>query len=172
MAQVISSITVEDFFLVILRTFIVFIFLFIMLRLRGKKSLAQLTFFDLAIVIALGSAVGDAMIYREAEAQLMKSLIAIGFVVIMVIAIDKLITKNTRIGRLLEGKETILIKDGKINYHNLAAENLSKDELISKLHERNMRQISEVKLAILEPTGGFSIVRKGRVSKEKVKVGK
>ncbi|MEJ2568666.1 MAG: DUF421 domain-containing protein, partial [candidate division WOR-3 bacterium] len=62
---------------VVVRTTIIFFVAFIVIRIRGTKQLAQLTLFDILIVIALGSAVGDVMIYPEGIVSLLRSTVAI-----------------------------------------------------------------------------------------------
>ena len=47
------------------RSFIMFILVLILLRLTGKRSIKQLSIFEIVMIIALGSAAGDPMIYKE-----------------------------------------------------------------------------------------------------------
>ena len=142
---------------VLARTFIIFLFSFIMLRLLGKKQLSNLTFIDLLIIIALGSAVGDVMIYSEDVSHLMNSVIAIGFITIMVITISKIIAKHVSLGRLIEGRSTVIVKNGKIIDNALISENMNEEELKEELRERGVNNISKLEEVTLEPNGGLSI---------------
>ncbi len=145
---------------VLIRTLIIFTFAFIMLRLLGKRQLSQLTFVDLLIIIALGSAVGDVMIYTENVVKLINSIIAVGFTAMMVMVLNKIILKHPNIGRLIEGRSTILIKKGKILHDALAKESMNEEELWSELRGRGIRRLSDLDKVVLEPTGKLSIWRK------------
>ncbi len=50
---------------VIVRTVIMFFAALVLIRWMGKKGFGELTMFELLIVVGLGSAIGDPMIYRE-----------------------------------------------------------------------------------------------------------
>jgi len=55
-----------SFLLIIaIRTFLMFLLVLILLRLTGKRSIKQLSIFEIVMIIALGSAAGDPMIYKE-----------------------------------------------------------------------------------------------------------
>jgi|GEM_PF-2265577 len=157
-----SLIAFSSLFTLLMRTFIIFMFAFIMFRLLGKRQLSQLTFIDLLIIIALGSAVGDVMIYSEDIAHLINSVITVGFITILVMIIDRIIAKNISVGRFIEGRSTILVKHGKIINENLDKENMNKDELLEELHEKNIYKISDIEEVVLEPNGGLSIKHKKR----------
>lgn len=80
----IKLISFENVLEVVIRTTIIFFVAFIIIRIRGKKQLAQLTLFDILIVIALGSAVGDVMIYSEEVVSLLRSITAICTLAILI----------------------------------------------------------------------------------------
>lgn len=79
-----NFISFDEVIVVLIRTLAIFFFAFLALRLLGRKQLAHLTVIDLLLVIALGSAVGDVMIYDETITQMLSSMIAIGAVAIFV----------------------------------------------------------------------------------------
>src|SRR6188472_4381489 len=98
------------------RTTFMFLFLVILLKFLSKRGVKQLSVFELAILIALGSATGDPMFYSQVP-------IFYGLVVIIiVIALYKLITwltaKSERLEALLEGEPVCLLENGRINYPN------------------------------------------------------
>ncbi len=164
--QFAKLVSFSNILIILVRTLIIFIFSFIMLRLLGKRQLSQLTFIDLLIIIALGSAVGDVMIYKDDIAPMISSVIAVGFIALLVRGINMIIAKHASLGRLIEGRSTTLIRHGKIDEYALRKENLNMEELMSELRGHNIRRVREVEEAILEPTGNLS-VRRRRVKKNK-----
>jgi len=146
---------------VVIRTAIIFIAAFIVIRIRGKKQLAQLTLFDILIVIALGSAVGDVMIYPEEVVSLLRSLVAICTLAVLIHIFEYLACRAPKkITRIIYGDSTIIIKNGKLIKRNFAKINLTEDQLRAKLREKNIQYYSEAKIVRLEPDGGLSVQRK------------
>ena len=144
----------------ILRVAIIYLFALLMLRFAGKRRLMRLSAFDLLIVIALGSAVGDVMIYPEHIASLGDSMIAIFVVVVLQVLITKAMERSKLVDYIVRGRGTILIRNGKLNEGNMNGEDLTKDELMEMLEEKGVARISEVKEAILEPSGDLAVIRK------------
>jgi uncharacterized membrane protein YcaP (DUF421 family) len=146
---------------VIVRTTIIFLVAFIVIRIRGKKQLAQLTLFDILIVIALGSAVGDVMIYSEEVVSLLRSIIAICTLVILIQVFEYLTCRAPeKISKIIYGDSTIIIKNGKLIKKNFEKINLTEDQLRAKLREKNIQYYSEAKIVRLEPDGELSVQRK------------
>jgi len=146
---------------VIVRTTIIFLVAFIVIRIRGRKQLAQLTLFDILIVIALGSAVGDVMIYSEEVVSLLRSIIAIGTLAILIHLVEFVACRAPKkITRIIYGDSTIIIKDGKLIKKNFEKTNLTEDQLRAKLREKNIQYYSEAKIVRLEPDGELSVKRK------------
>ena len=146
---------------VVVRTTIIFFVAFIVIRIRGTKQLAQLTLFDILIVIALGSAVGDVMIYPEEIVSLLRSAVAISTLAVLVHLFEFLACRAPRkITRIIYGDSTIIIKNGKLIKRNFEKTNLTEDQLKAKLREKNIQYYSEAKIVRLEPDGQLSIQRK------------
>jgi uncharacterized membrane protein YcaP (DUF421 family) len=158
MIKIISS---REILEVVIRTTIIFLVAFIVIRIRGKKQLAQLTLFDILIVIALGSAVGDVMIYSEEVVSLLRSIVAICTLAILIHVFEYLTCRAPKkITRIIYGDSTIIIKDGKLVKKNFIKTNLTEDQLRAKLREKNIQYYSEAKIVRLEPDGELSVQRK------------
>jgi len=97
-------IDLTSMYLVMIRTIIVFLFTFLMMRLRGKKQLAQLNVFDIIIIIALGSAVGDVMIYPDSIIPLANALVAIATIIVLVLILENLLAIAPT--KVQQGKQT------------------------------------------------------------------
>lgn len=146
---------------VIIRTFIVFFFTYILMRIRGKKQLMTLSIFDIIIIVSLGSALGDAMIYSEDVIPLYKSLTAITTAILLVWVIENITAKlPPKLFRLIEGEEDVLIRDGVVYEKILDKVNINKEELKSKLREKDVDDFKDVKLAILERDGSLTVKKK------------
>ncbi|MDR7130705.1 uncharacterized membrane protein YcaP (DUF421 family) [Algoriphagus sp. 4150] len=140
---------------VVLRTTIMFFVVLLILRLSGKRGIKQLSVFELAIIISLGSAAGDPMFYEDV------ALLPAILVFVIVISLYKLITylagRFEKIERFVEGKPVKLIESGKIILASIHEESLAYDELFSQLRQQRVSHLGQVKSAYLETSGDLSV---------------
>lgn len=150
----------------LLRIALMYFFALAVLRFAGKRRLAHLSPMDLIIIIALGSAVGDVLIYPQDIVGIGNAMVAVAAVVGLQIAMSKLVEKNTRIAYIIEGEPTLLIHNGRILRQNLDDEDISEDDLKEMLRERGVASARRVKAAYLERSGDLGILLKsGRARK-------
>jgi uncharacterized membrane protein YcaP (DUF421 family) len=142
---------------IIIRTVVIFFFTFFMLRLLGKKRLSQFGIIDLLLIISLGSAVGDVMIYSENTTSMIASLIAIATVGIFIKVYDELVDRFPHIQNFFEGRPVIIVRNGITNKTVLHKENITEEQLLSSLREKGFHKVDDVKKAILEPDGQISV---------------
>lgn len=140
------------------RILAIYLFTLLMLRLAGKRRIAHLSAFDILIIIALGSAVGDVMVYSESTIPLVDGLLVVFAVIVLQITVSKLTEHNQLLSFIVHGKGTELIRNGRIVRHNLEAEDLTEDELYELLREKGVEKASEVKEAVLERSGELGVI--------------
>jgi uncharacterized membrane protein YcaP (DUF421 family) len=139
----------------ILRPILVYIFLIIVLRVFGKRELAQLNPFDLVVLLSLSNTVQNAII--GADNSLSGGLIGAVSLLFVNYVVVRLFFKHRRLDQLIEGTETILMDKGKINKKALAKELISEPELIAVAHRQGFSNLKDVDQIILETNGTFSI---------------
>ncbi len=137
------------------RTTAMFIILLTVLRLLGKKSVQQLSIFELGVIIGLGSAAGDPMIYKEVG--IVPSIIVFAVVISMYRLINYLMGKSTKIENILEGCPVYVINEGRILMKNFQKEEIALEELFSILRQSQVSHLGQVKHVILEASGQVSI---------------
>lgn len=140
---------------IVLRTFVMFLMILIFLRLLGKRGIKQLSVFELVVILGLGSAAGDPMIYKEIG--VISALIAFTVVTICYKLLTVLVFRFKWIETLVEGKEVYIIKKGKFSTGEFKKESLSKDEFFMELRLRGVFHLGQVEYAILETTGEVSV---------------
>jgi uncharacterized membrane protein YcaP (DUF421 family) len=138
-----------------LRTTVMYVYLLILLRSLGPRGLAQLSPFEFAIIIALGSAVGDAMFYLDIP--LIECMLVVTVVVVLQRLIVWVTNRNSRVEKVLEGKPYTLVEGGILNVDNMFRTALSHDEVFMELREAGAEQLGQVKYAYLEVNGQMSI---------------
>jgi uncharacterized membrane protein YcaP (DUF421 family) len=147
----------DDWLGILVRTIGIFVWAFILLRLTGRKRLAHLTYIDLLLIVAFGSAVGDVMIYGEDIARFSTSMIALGAVTVVVKILDEVASRSQLINRLVVGKPHLIIDKGKTVKQTMDMENYTEEELLSQLRHHNVDAISKVRSAYIEPDGQLTV---------------
>ena len=143
---------------IVFRTTVIFLYAFLLLRLLGKRHLSHLMYTDLLVIIAFGSAVGDVMIYGENEAHLISSILAITVVAVIVKILEEVSSRNTMVGKFIEGQARLLIDKGSFVKGALGKENMSEETVLSLLREKNIENVKSVKKAFIEPDGELSVI--------------
>ncbi len=143
---------------VVLRTTIIFLYALLLLRLLGKRRLAHLTYLDILLIIAFGSAVGDVMIYDDSTVHLLTSMVAITVVALIVKILQELTSHWGRAQHLLEGQARLLVDNGKIQRDMLEREDMSEEHLRSLLRQRGHHSTTHLKKVFIEPDGELSII--------------
>ena len=144
---------------IIVRTIIVTFLILFIIRWLGNKGLGQLTTFELIILVGLGSAVGDPMIYAE-EISIPQAFTAIVIVVILFKAFDYFTMKSHRFSKLTVPEAILLVKDGEMVDNGLHKARIDDREFESYMRMHGIEDISEVKLSYLEVNGQVSFIKK------------
>ncbi|QRR03543.1 DUF421 domain-containing protein [Dyadobacter sandarakinus] len=140
---------------VAIRSFIMFTFLLIALRVTGKRGVRQLSIFEMVIIISLGSAAGDPMFYEDVG--IMPALVVFATIILLYRIVTWLTGKSQFFEKLVEGKTVCLIHEGKFSVTEFKKETLAQDEFFSELRIRNVEHLGQVKNAYLEPSGEVSV---------------
>ena len=142
---------------ILFRTTIIYIYTLLLLRLIGGRSVSQLSLIEFLLVIALGSAVGDALFYPQVP--LLHAMAVITLVVAADKVLDKLTVHFRTAKRVLDGEPTMLVRDGQTVFENLREQNIGDAELRSRLRTKGIRNLGEVEFAFSEPGGVISVFR-------------
>lgn len=147
---------VNLFFLeILLRTVVMYLYTFGLIRFLGKREVGTLSTFEFVIVIALGSAVGDPMFYPDVP--VLHGLAVITVVVVFQRILVDVTNTSPRFERWLEGSPHSLVEDGVVNLENLRHERLSATELFTALRVVNCQNLGQIYRAFLEPSGEISV---------------
>jgi uncharacterized membrane protein YcaP (DUF421 family) len=147
-----------DAFEIVLRSAVVYISLFIGLRLMGKRELGQMTVFDLVVVLLLANAVQNAMV--GPDTSLWGGLIAAAVLLVLNRGVAMLRLHRDAWGRLLEGTPTVLVQSGQFLDPALRKEGIERAQVLMAMREHGIGDIKEVQLAVLEIDGSISVVPK------------
>ena len=136
-----------------IRTIAVYLVLAALLRVAGKRDLAQLNSFDLVVMLLLSNVVQNAIIGPDNSllGGLVGAVILIGFNAIVV----RLARRNDTVAELLEGTATTLARDGEWDDSALEHEGLRRSDVDAALRRQNANSVDEVEQVTIEPGGAI-----------------
>lgn len=121
----------------------------------GKRSIGELPVFDFLVVLVLGSVVGaDIADPNINHVHTVVAIIAIALLQKLIIYIKM---NNRKLGKLLTFEPTIVIYDGQLLSKNLKQINYSIDNVLQMLREKDIFNMNEVELAVIEANGRMSV---------------
>lgn len=146
----------------IIRTVIIYFLILFFIRLMGKREIGKLSPFDLVVAIMIAEIAVFSI--EDDSISLIVGIIPVVILVILEIAMAIISLKSNYLRGLINGRPQILIKKGKIDYQNLKKTKYSINDLLLQLRKKDVFDIEQVELGILETSGDFSVIKKGTSS--------
>lgn len=143
---------------ILLRTISLFFLTLILIRLMGKRNISRMTPFSFVSYIVVG--ILAALISANIITNLVFGFIAMGVWVLLPIVLDYLSEESKWMHDLIHGKETVLIKHGKIMEENLKQVRITGEELLRELRSKNAFNLADVEFAVMETTGEVNVFLK------------
>ena len=142
---------------IVVRTLIVYAYALVLLRWLGSRTIGQLSTIEFLLVIALGSAVGDAMFYPEVP--LLHALLVVTAVIVANKGLDMLIARSKRAEHVLDGVPEQLIRDGVICTTFFHSTSMGVSELFQELREKGIEHLGQVARAYVESDGVLTVFK-------------
>jgi uncharacterized membrane protein YcaP (DUF421 family) len=133
------------------RSIIVYLFLVILLRVAGKRTLGQITSFDLVVLLLLSNTVQNAIIGNDNS--LTGGLIGAVVLVVFNYIIVRMVYNHRKAERALEGGTTILMHHGQFRDDVMKRQLITHAELQAAARRQGIARMSDIRVARLE-TGG------------------
>lgn len=138
-----------------LRTLTIYLLLLIVMRLFGKRLTGQLTIVEMAIMLTMGAILAPAM--QLADRGLLSGGVALLCALFFERGINYWGLKRSAAEELIQGKETVLVKDGILQLENMASSRISRPQLLSTLRSEGIYNVGQIYRVYLEACGQFSI---------------
>jgi uncharacterized membrane protein YcaP (DUF421 family) len=142
----------------IVRPIIVYVALVILLRVFGKRELAQLNPFDLVVLLSLSNTVQNAIIGDDNSVT--GGLIGAATLLLVNYLVVRFLFGHRRLDQILEGSPTELVRDGEVIEKNMAKELITTAELDVVSRRQGFDGVSDIHSCTLEPGGAFIMKRK------------
>jgi uncharacterized membrane protein YcaP (DUF421 family) len=144
-----------------------FFLLFLLVRIIGKKLIDQYTPFHFISAIVLSELLGNAVYEKNVPiTHMLFTLIIWGALLFLV---DYLAQKSLLLRQMFEGKPSVVIRNGQIDFEQLKKSRMNINQLQSLLRQSEIFSIREVAFALIESNGSISVLKKSKYQKTTLK---
>ena len=140
----------------VLRTTAVYVLLWIVTRGMGKRELAQMSPFELILLVTLGDLIQQAV--TQEDRSVLGAVIAVLTMTVLIMAMSWLSYRSRRADQALVSIPVVVIHDGVLVDAAMKAEQVSFDELAGEARSQGIDDLARVRVGVLEPGGRFSFV--------------
>jgi uncharacterized membrane protein YcaP (DUF421 family) len=139
------------------RASILYVLVLFVIRLAGKRTLAELSTFDLVVLLIMSEAIQPALVADDTR------ITSAMLIVLTFVAIDALLGvvkfKSQKASEVLDDIPTVLVRDGVTDQDALTRERLDEDDIMEAArHRLGLERFNQIRFAILERTGGISVI--------------
>ena len=146
-----------ELWIVLFRTVFFYFFIVLLYRIMGKREIGQLGIIDLIVSILMAELV--AISIENTNESLMQTVIPLLVLGGLEILLAFVSIKSRRFLSFFDGKPSLIICNGKVNYKEMIRQRYSMDDLLLSLRQKSIRDINEIEYAFLEPNGKLSIFK-------------
>jgi uncharacterized membrane protein YcaP (DUF421 family) len=143
----------------LVRASVVYLVVMALLRIAGKRQVGQMGMPQLVALLLISNAVQNAM--NGNDGSITGGIILAGVIVFWSFVAELITSRSKRLENIIQGRPTILVRNGKVLFNHLKSERLSPSELKVLLRKQGVHKLSEIEEAILESDGYISIRKKG-----------
>jgi uncharacterized membrane protein YcaP (DUF421 family) len=141
----------------VFKALIVYVVLWLLIRIAGRRTLAQLNTFDLILFLIIGGATQRALIGQDYS--LINAFVVICTLIITDILVGYLGLGSMLMEKIITGVATILIDDGQVLTERIRRARVSTDEIMERARvAHGLERLDQIKYAILESSGEISII--------------
>ncbi|MFS1512945.1 DUF421 domain-containing protein [Chengkuizengella sp. SCS-71B] len=149
---------IKDFLILLLRVVTSFPLLLMMVLYMGKRSVGEIPVFDFVIIITIGAVVGADI--GDLKVEHISTIVAVLLIGLLQRIVNALMIKSRKFGKWVTFEPTVVIHNGNLLKENLKKERYSIDNILQMLREKDIFNIEDVEMAILESNGKLSVYKK------------
>lgn len=139
------------------RASFLFLFLWMLTRAMGKRELAEMTAFELLLLVTVGDLIQQGV--TQEDFSMTGAVLAVSTIAAWIMAFSWISFRSAAVRKRVEGTPVLVIKDGQPIDDTLRVERVTIDELLESAREQGITDLADVKAGILERDGRFSFLR-------------
>jgi uncharacterized membrane protein YcaP (DUF421 family) len=142
---------------IVVRATVIFFFLWVLTRSLGKRELAEMTAFELVVLVVMGDLVQQAV--TQEDMSLAGAFLAVGTIALWVGFFSWVGFRFRRARPVVEGSAQIIVREGEPQLELMRIERVTLDEVLEAARNQGIADLAMVRIGILEPDGRFSFLR-------------
>lgn len=154
----------ELYIAIVARTLFLYVLIVIIFRLMGKREIGELSILDLVVFIMIAEMAVQAI--ESPEDPLLHTIFPMIILMSIQILLAYISLKSQKFREIMDGKPAVIINQGKIDEEEMKKQRYNFDDLLIQLRDKNVKNVSDVEFAILEPSGKLSVLEKNKKTLE------
>jgi uncharacterized membrane protein YcaP (DUF421 family) len=144
---------------IVIRAAVVFVFLYVLMRMLGRRELSSMEPFDIILLVVIGDLVQNGV--TQSDYSVTGALLAVSTIALLTVLVSWSSFRFRRLQPILAGEPIVLVEDGEVIEANLRRQRLTVEEIESEARLEQIKSLGEVRWAILETNGQISFIEKG-----------
>lgn len=145
----------------VIRGAAVYLILLVIMRLSGRRTLAEVTPFDFVLLLIIAETTQQALLGNDFS--ITNAFVLITTLIVIDIGLSYLKQWSPAAARLLEGVPTVLVRSGKVDRRALERSRVDENDiLVAARQKQGLESMAEVEHAVLENDSGISVIPKKR----------
>ena len=141
----------------VLHSIAIYLFLLIVIRVTGKRSLAQVTTFDFVLLLIIGEAAGPVLLGEDVS--LTQAFVVILTLVVLNLFLAWLKQRSPRLEKIIDGMPLVLVEEGRLLRERMDRVRVDEFDILQAAREtQGLERLEQIRYAVLERSGGISIL--------------
>jgi uncharacterized membrane protein YcaP (DUF421 family) len=149
---------------IVVRAAVVYLFVWLIVRGTGKRELAEMTAFELVLLVVMGDLIQQAV--TQQDTAIVGGMLAVGTIGFLIVVTSYVSWRFKATREVVEGVAVVIVRDGKPLEDILRLERVTLDEVLSGARNQGIADLAEVQIGVLEADGKFSFLTRDREQHE------
>jgi len=141
-----------------LRSAVIFFFVFLLMRIVGRRELSSLEPFDLILLVVLGDSVQQAV--TQDDYSVTGAFIVVSTIALLQVFMSYLNFRVPRLRPIIDGEPIVIVQDGRVIEGNARRERLTLDDIAEAARMQQIASLEDVQWAVLETSGELTFIEK------------
>src|SRR5436305_5067576 len=140
----------------VIRAAVVFLFIYLVTRVAGKRELSSMEPFDLILLVVMGDLVQQSI--TQSDYSVTGALIVISTITLLTVFVAWVNWRFRRMRSVLEGQPVVLMENGRMIEPNMKRERITVEDIESQARQQQVTDLADIRWAVLETSGRISII--------------
>ncbi len=142
----------------VLRASVIFLFVYLLTRVVGRRELGTSEPFDLILLVVLGDLIQQGV--TQSDNSITGAMLVISTLALLTVGVSYLSVRFPRIRPILNGAPLVLVEDGEPKTENLRRQRLDLADVLAEARMQQVTRLADIQWAILESSGAISVIPK------------